>query len=141
MKIMGKCKIANKFIDNKPAKDQFEFENKGKFGIGKLTWTDSGKDKAGDKVFKTSTKKFICFGANIDFIEQNIDKDFEIEGNLVSESFKGQDGKNVKYDQIVLNAVGLFVKEVDKHSQEKGNAFQQDASGAFIDDNINDFPF
>jgi len=60
---------------------------------------------------------------------------------LVSESFKGQDGKNVKYDQIVLNAVGLFVKEVDKHSQEKGNAFQQDASGAFIDDNINDFPF
>jgi len=124
MKISGKCKIANKFIDDRPAKDQFEFENKGKFGMGKLTWTDSGKDKAGNKTFKTSTKKFICFGANIDFIEQNIDKEFEIEGNLIGEVFKGQDGKNVKYDQIVLNNIGLFVREVDKHSVDKGNGYQ-----------------
>ena len=117
-------KIANKFIDNKPDKGQFEFENKGRFAAGKLTWTDSGKDKEGNKVFKTSTKKFICFEANIEFIEQNLGSEFEIEGNLVGESFKDKDGKNVRYDQIVLNKVELFAKDLSKHSVDKGNGYQ-----------------
>lgn len=136
MKIIGKCKIANKFVNDKIDKNQFEFENKGKLGVGKITWTDTAKDKNGQKIFKTSTKKFICFGANIDFIEQNIDKTFEIDGNLVSESFKGQDGKTVKYDQIIVNKVELFVEKPSKHQQDKANGYQSQAEEDFISDQI-----
>lgn len=132
MKIMGNCKIANKFVDNKPDKNQFDFENKGKLGVGKLTWTDASKDKEGKKVFKTSTKKFICFGANIDFFEQNIDKEFTIEGNLVSEQFKDKEGKTVKYDQVIVNHVGLFEKEVDNHSKAKANAYVEESEDEMI---------
>lgn len=137
MQITGKCKIANKFINDRIDKNQFEFENKGKLGVGKLSWTDTAKDKNGQKIFKTSTKKFICFGANIDFIEQNIDKALEIEGNLVSESFKGQDGKIVRYDQIIVNKVEWFVEKPSKHQQDKSNGYQpQPEEDGFIDDEI-----
>ena len=55
---------------------------------------------------------------------QNIDKELEIDGSLVSESFIDKDGKNVKYDQIIVWKVDLFAREIDKHSQDKGNGYQ-----------------
>jgi len=123
MQISGKCKIANKFIDNKLS-EQFDFENKGKLGVGRLTWSDVVKDKDGGKpTFVNSTKKFICFGGNIDFIEQNLGQFFEIVGNLKTEQFKGNDDKMVKYDQIVINEVRLAEKKVDSHNAAKADGY------------------
>jgi hypothetical protein len=111
MQVSGKCKIANKWVDRKLDKDQFDFDNKGSFSVGKLTWSDSVKDKSGNQSFVYSTKKFICFGANGDFIESNLSNYIDIVGNIKTESFTNKEGEVIKYDLIVINEVKLSEKK------------------------------
>jgi len=135
MQISGKCKVANKWVDRKIDKDQFDFENKGSFSVGKLTWSDTVKDKSGKQDFVYSTKKFICFGANSDFIANNLSSYLNIVGNIKTESFTDKEGKLVKYDLIVLNEVSLAEKKepINKHNQSKANGFVPDVN---MDDEI-----
>lgn len=124
MQIIGKCRIANQWVNGQINKDTFDFENKGKVGKGRLSWSDVVKGRDGAKdTFSSTTKKFICFGANIDFIEQNLGQWLEIVGSLKTEQFNDKEGKVVKYDQIVVNEVKLAEKKIDKHSVAKSNGF------------------
>jgi single-stranded DNA-binding protein len=124
MQIIGKCKIANQWKDGAVDKNSFDFENKGKVAKGRLTWSDviKGKDGAKD-TFVSTTKKFLCFGANIDFIEQNLGQQFEIVANLKTTQFTNNEGKVVKFDEIVINEIKLAEKSVSKHSQDKSNGY------------------
>lgn len=125
MQISGKCKIANQWSNGKVVQGAFDFENKGKVGKGRLTWSDVVKGRNGEKdTFISTTKKFICFGANIDFIEHNLGQQLEIVGNLKTEQFDGKEGK-VKYDQIVINEVKLAeAKTQSDHHKAKSNGYQ-----------------
>lgn len=125
MEISGKVKIANKWDNGQIDKNSFDFENKGKVARGKLTWSDVEKGRDGAKdTFTSSTKKFICFGANIDFIEQNLGQQFQIKGKLKGKEFTNGEGKKVKFDEIVLEEVALAEKIVSKHQQDKSNGYQ-----------------
>ena len=129
MQIIGKCKIANQWTNNQIDKNAFDFKNKGKVGSGKITWTDvvRGKDGAKD-TFISTTKKFICFGANIDFIEQNLGQQFEIVGNLKTTQFTNTEGKVVKFDEIIINDVKLADKLVSQHVKDKGNGYAPESN-------------
>lgn len=137
MQVIGKCKIANQWKDGAVDKNSFDFENKGKVAKGRLTWSDviKGKDGAKD-TFVSTTKKFLCFGANIDFIEQNLGQQFEIVGNLKTTQFTNAEGKVVKFDEIVINEVKLAEKSVSKHSQDKANGYAPEAN--HVEDQLDD---
>jgi len=146
MQISGKCKIANQWKDNQIDKNAFDFENKGKVGKGRLTWSDVIKGKNGEKdAFISTTKKFICFGANIDFIEQNIGQQFEIVGSLKTvklpfPQFKNEQGKAISYDEIVINEIKLAeAKAQSEHHQAKSNGYQPQQEDNMIDDS--EIPF
>jgi single-stranded DNA-binding protein len=129
MQISGKCKIANQWTDNQIDKNAFDFKNRGKVASGKITWTDVVKGRDGAKdTFISTTKKFICFGANIDFIEQNLGQQFEIVGNLKTTQFTNTEGKVVKFDEIVINEVKLADKSVSKHVADKGNGYAPESN-------------
>jgi len=135
MQVSGKCKIANQWKDGAVDKNAFDFENKGKVAKGRLTWSDVVKGRDGAKdTFVSTTKKFLCFGATIDFIEQSLGQQLEIVGNLKTTQFTNGDGKVVKFDEIVINEVKLAEKYVPKHSQDKGNGFQPQSD--IIDDEV-----
>lgn len=124
MQIIGKCKIANQWKDGVVDKNAFDFENKGKVAKGRLTWSDVVKGRDGAKdTFISTTKKFLCFGATIDFIEQNLGQQLEIVGNLKTTQFTNGEGKVVKFDEIVINEVKIAEKYVSKHSQDKSNGY------------------
>jgi hypothetical protein len=136
MKISGKCKLANKWTDGVVDKTAFDFENKGKIGKGRLTWTDVVKGRNGEKdTFIPTTKKFICFGDVISFIEKNMDQYFEIKGSWKTEKFTTDTGKAVSYDQVVVNEATLFVKKEGAFSPSPRIPVMQE----FVDDN--DVPF
>ena len=148
MKISGKCKIANKWEDGVLDKNAFDFENKGKVAKGRLTWFDTEKDREGVKKFVSTTKKFLCFGATIDFIEQNLGQSLEIEGSLKSNEFTNDTGKKVKYEEIIVNEVKLaeekqfdgrnFVKAAQSaHNAAKSNGFQPQAE----EEDLDEIPF
>lgn len=127
MQVIGKCKIANQWKDGAVDKNAFDFENKGKIAKGRLTWSDVVKGRDGAKdTFVSTTKKFLCFGGTIDFIEQNLGQQFEIVGNLKTTQFTNGEGKVVKFDEIVINEIKLAEKNISKHSQDKGNAYASD---------------
>jgi single-stranded DNA-binding protein len=141
MQIIGKCKIANQWKDGAVDKNSFDFENKGKVAKGRLTWSDviKGKDGAKD-TFISTTKKFLCFGANIDFIEQNLGQQFEIVGNLKTTQFTNNEGKVVKFDEIMINEVKLAEKYVSKHVEDKSNGYAPQAN--HIEEELDDsLPF
>jgi len=131
MNISGKCKIANKWVDGGIDKNSFDFENKGKVGKGRLTWADGVKGRNGEKdSFIYTTKKFICFGANIDFIENNLGQQFVITGYLKTvklpfPQFKNEEGKPISYDEITINGVSLAEGEKQsEHNKSKSNGYQ-----------------
>lgn len=111
MKIEGKIRINNKFDGVKPIKDQFEFENCGKYGKGRLTYSSVKKDKEGKYIHTNANKKFICFEDVILQIEKNLHEILEIKGELKAESFKNEKGEITKYDLIVINEVNPLTKK------------------------------
>tara|TARA_R110000868_G_scaffold17344_1_gene76362 strand:- start:34038 stop:34466 length:429 start_codon:yes stop_codon:yes gene_type:complete len=142
MQLSGKCRISNKWLNGAVDKDSFDFENKGKIGVGRLNWSDVVKGKNGaDNSFSSTTKKFICFGANIDFIEQNLGQWLEIVGNLKGEQFTNDKGEVVKYDQIVVNEVKLSEKKIDSHSSSKSNGFAPESNRDEDDLDSDEIPF
>lgn len=129
MQISGKCKIANQWQNGQIDKNSFDFENKGKLGKGRLTWTDSVKDKNGEKAFVSTTKKFVCFGDSVQFIEKNLGNQFEIVGNLKTvklpfPQFKNEQGKAISYDEIAINEVKLAQPAISQHSKQKSDGLQ-----------------
>lgn len=131
MQISGKCKIANQWKNGEVDKNSFDYVAGEKVGRGRLTWSDIIKGKSGEKdSFISTTKKFICFGANIDFIEQNLGKQFEIVGNLKTvklpfPQFKSDQGKAISYDEISINEVKLAeAKPQSDHYKAKANGYQ-----------------
>lgn len=134
MNIEGKIKIANKWIDGQVDKNQFDFENKGKVGKGKLTWFDVDKTNDED-IFIATTKKFVCFGDNIGFIEANLGQQLQIKGRLRGKEFTNQEGKKVKFDEVVINEVMIAEKNISKHNQDKANGYQPQ------DENDMEIPF
>lgn len=142
MQISGKCKIANQWTDGKIDKNAFDFKNRGKVGSGKITWTDVVKGRDGAKdTFISTTKKFICFGANIDFIEQNLGQQFEIVGNLKTTQFTNTEGKVVKFDEIIINDVKLADKSVSQHVKDKGNGYAPESNHVEEEDDDGFPPF
>lgn len=126
MQIAGKCKIANKWVGGKVEKDSFDFEIKGAVGKGRLTWSDVIKGKNGEKdTFINTTKKFVCFGDNINFINQNLDKYLEIVGKFKANQFTDNKGETIKYDEIVISEVYLSaVKGQSQYDKAKTNGYQ-----------------
>lgn len=121
-----KYRIANKFIDGKLNKDQFDFENKGKYGKGRLSWSVPIK-KDGQTTFENSSIGFICFGENIEIIENNLGAKFDITGNISQKKNPNATGDQPKmYWQIIVNEARVIEEEkpkVDKHSTSKANGY------------------
>tara|TARA_R110000868_G_scaffold88938_3_gene247813 strand:+ start:3131 stop:3559 length:429 start_codon:yes stop_codon:yes gene_type:complete len=125
MQINGKCKIANKWINNEIDKNQFDFENKGMMAIGTLQWSDVKKGKNGAKdEFTTTTKRFITFDSGtIDLIQSSLGQNIMIEGKLQGSSYTDKEGKKKKNEQVIIDKVSLAEGSISKHSADKGNDF------------------
>lgn len=132
MKIFGKCKIANKFINGKVDSSQFQFEDKGKFAIGTLTWSDKIKDKDGKESWSNCYKSFIVFEKHKHLFANNLGKSFEIDGYLVANNYVDKLGKKVSSEQVKINNVNVY-EVINQHSVDKGNGFVSDDS---MDDEI-----
>ena len=122
-----KYRIANKFINGKVDKDQFDFENKGNYGKGRLSWSVAVK---GDQMtFENSSIGFVCFGDNIKLIEDNLGAKFSIDGSISQKKNPKATGDQPKtYWQIVAFGVQVIEEgeKISKHSQDKANAFVSD---------------
>jgi len=138
-----KYRVGNKFINGKVDQNQFDFENKGNYGKGRLTWSTAIK-KNGQTTFESSSIGFVCFGENISIIENNLGSKFNIEGTIAQKRNPNATGDQPKtYWQIVVFGVNILeddqfekaAKAVDKHNKAKANAFV--AEEEFVDD---DFP-
>ena len=135
-----KYRIANKWDDQnkKPILDQFDFEDKGSVGIGKMNWSTQKKNKQGEVSFVSSSLKFICFGESKDIIASNLGAKFNIEASLCNESFTNQEGKKIQFWQLTVFKASIAenagiektAKTVDKHNQEKGNGYQAESTPA-----------
>jgi single-stranded DNA-binding protein len=125
MQIYGKCKIANKWVNNEIDKNQFDFENKGMMAIGTLQWSDVKKGKNGAKdEFTTTTKRFITFDSgNIDLIQSSLGQNIMIEGKLQGSSYTDKEGKKKKNEQVIIDKVSLAEGSISKHSVDKGNGY------------------
>ena len=126
MQINGKCKIANKWINNEIDKNQFDFENKGMMAIGTLQWSDVKKGKNGAKdEFTTTTKRFITFDSGtIDLIQSSLGQNIMIEeGSDEDDAEDAKEGKKKKNEQVIIDKVSLAEGSISKHSADKGNDF------------------
>ena len=139
-----KYRIANKFIGGKLDKEQFEFENKGNFGKGRLTWSVPIK-KDGQTTFENSSIGFVCFGDNVGLIESNLGAKFSIGGTMSQKKNPNATGEQPKtYWQIVAYEVSIVeddsfekaAKMVDKHNAAKQNGFvkQPEEDDGFSDE-------
>jgi hypothetical protein len=114
-----KYRISNKFINGKVDKDQFEFENKGKFGKGRLTWSVPIK-KDGQTTFENSSIGFVCFGDNVGLIESNLGAKFSIGGTISQKKNPNATGDQPKtYWQIVAYEVSIAEESLNQHSVDK----------------------
>lgn len=122
-----KYRIANKFINGKVDKDQFDFENKGNYGKGRLSWSVAVKGE--QMTFENSSIGFVCFGDNIKLIEDNVGAKFSIDGSISQKKNPKATGDQPKtYWQIVVYGVQVIEEgeKISKHSKDKANAFVSD---------------
>lgn len=133
-----KYRIANKFTNGKLNKDEFDFENKGNYGKGRLTWSVPIK-KDGQTTFENSSIGFVCFGGNVELISNNLGSKFDITGNISQKKNPNATGDQPKtYWQIVVNEVRVLeddsferaAKMVDKHNSAKANGYQVETTPA-----------
>ena len=96
MKISGKCLIAKKYKS-----DELDFQSNQKVGWGRLTWVNNVKD-----VKTYTTKKFAIFD-NIEVIENNLGKVFDIQGILRTEEYEVE-GEKKKAEKIIINQVTVY---------------------------------
>ena len=142
MQINGKCKIANKWVNNEIDKNQFDFENKGMMAIGTLQWSDVKKGKNGAKdEFTTTTKRFITFDSGtIDLIQSSLGQNIMIEGKLQGSSYTDKEGKKKKNEQVIIDKVSLAEGSISKHSADKGNGFVTESN--YVEEELDDsIPF
>lgn len=134
-----KYRIANVWSneDNKFIQDQFDFEDKGKVGVGKFSWSTQKKNKQGEVSFTSSSLKFVCFGETKDLIANNLGAKFNIEASLCNESFTNQKGEKIQFWQLTVFKASIVedIYDVDKHNTAKANAYVQEPEDDF-DDNI-----
>lgn len=130
-----KYRIANKYDSKTKSylKDEFDFEDKGNYGTGKLSWSTSKKDKHGKQIFTSSTVKFICFGETKSFIAANLRGKFKIDASLSNESFTNQKGEKISFWQLTVFSAELA--EITQHDAAKANAYQPEAEEE-LDDTI-----
>ena len=128
-----KYRIANKFINGKVDKDQFDFKNWGTCGKGRLSWSTKKKGEQ----FENSSIGFVCFGDNIKLIEDNLGAKFSIDGSISLKKNEKATGNQPKtYWQIVAYGVKVIEegeKILSKHSKDKANAF--------VSDDLDEIPF
>ena len=136
-----KYRIANKWNDETKQfdKNQFEFENKGKFATGKLNWSIKKTDKEGATSFLNASMKFICFKETMVLMESNLGAKFTINASLEPVSFDGKDGKKVNYFQFIIYQADIVEQVIDAHNEAKGNAYQPEKKEEEILDD--DIPF
>lgn len=119
-------KEENQFIQN-----QFDFEDKGNVGVGKMNWSTQKKNKQGEVSFVNSSLKFICFGDSKNLIANNLGAKFNIEASLCNESFTNQEGKKIQFWQLTVFEASLAEddspkkapEKIDKHNTSKANGY------------------
>lgn len=133
-----KYRIANVWDDQakKFNQDQFDFEDRGKYAIGKFNWSTQKKNKQGKVSFTPSSLRFICFGEVKDLIANNLGAKFHIDASLCNESFTGKDGKKISFWQLTVFKAEIAEQGIDSHNQAKQNGYQPEDD--FISD---DCPF
>lgn len=141
-----KYRIANVWSkeDNKFNQDQFDFEDKGNVGVGKMNWSTQKKNKQGEVSFTSSSLKFVCFGETKDLIANNLGAKFNIEASLCNESFTNQENKKIQFWQLTVFKASLVeddsfekaAKMVDKHNAAKANSYvkEPEEDDGFSDD-------
>lgn len=122
-----KFRIAKIWDDstNKPS-DQFDFKKKvskdGKeYAQGRLYW----RERQEDGTFKGRSRKFVCFGDDVQLIENNLDKSFNIDGELKIKSFVSK-GENIEYKEIKVKKATVIEEakeEPTEHQKEKANGY------------------
>jgi hypothetical protein len=131
-----KYRIANKFTNGKLNKDEFDFENKGKYGKGRLSWSVPIK-KDGQTTFDNSSIGFVCFGENIEIFANNLNAKFDITGNISQKKNQNATGDQPKnYWQIVVSEVKIIeeAKPVDSHNTAKANSYVKETED--LDDDL-----
>lgn len=128
-----KYRIANLWDEQskKFIKDQFDFKDKGKFGVGKFSWSTQEKNKQGEVSFISSSLKFVCFGEAKDLIANNLGAKFNIEASLCNKSFTNQEGTKIQFWQLTVSKAFLVeddsfekaAKLADKHNADKQNGY------------------
>jgi single-stranded DNA-binding protein len=141
-----KYRIANVWSkeDNKFIQDQFDFEDKGNVGVGKMNWSTRKKNKQGEVSFVSSSLKFICFGESKELIANNLGAKFNIEASLCNESFTNQEGKKIQFWQLTIFEASLAEdnsserdsKKVDKHNVAKANSYVKEPEDLDLSDEI-----
>jgi hypothetical protein len=141
-----KYRIANKWDEQskKFNQDQFDFEDKGKYGVGKFNWSTQEKNKQGEVSFISSSLKFVCFGETKDLIANNLGAKFNIEASLCNKSFTNQEGTKIQFWQLTIFKAFLVeddsfekaAKLVDKHNAAKANAYSPKEQEEDLDDTI-----
>jgi len=131
-----KYRIANKWNEETSEfdKDQFQFENKGNFAIGKLNWSIKKTDKEGATFFLNASMKFICFKETMALMESNLSAKFTINASLEPVSFDGKDGKKVNYLQFIIYQADIVEQVIDAHNEAKGNGYQPEKKEEDLDD-------
>lgn len=123
-------RISNKWDDKtKSFSQEYEFEDKGNYATGRITWSVPKKDKQGKVTFVNSALKFICFGDAKNFIASNLGSKFNIEANLCNESFTNQKGEKISFWQLTIFEANLA--EIKAKKEVKEPETQED-----LDDNI-----
>ena len=128
-----KYRISNKWNNEtkKFDQDQFDFEDKGKVGVGKLNWSTKKTDKQGEVSFTPSSLKFVCFGETKELIANNLSAKFHIEASLCNESFTNQEGKKISFWQLTV-----FKAEIAEQGEYKEPTKKDEPAEDLEDDDI-----
>ena len=123
-----KYRISNKWNDQtkKFDQDQFDFEDKGNFAVGRMSWSIKEKDKQGEVAFVNSSIKFICFGASKDLIGSNLSAKFNIDANLCNKSFTNDEGKKIAFWQLTIFQVEIAEQGEYKEPAKASEAVEED---------------
>ena len=135
-----KYRIANKWNNEtkKFDQNQFDFEDKGSFAFGKMSWSVKKTDKKDQSVsFDNSSIKFICFGEAKELIANNLSSKFTVEASLLNKPYKGQDDKWKDSWQLTIFKAEIAEQGEVKPAEKSINLNDVDENGDFdLNDDI-----
>ena len=128
MKISGKVKINNKWIDNRIDESKYEFEDRGNVAFGSLSWRDVKKGKNGQKdEFTSTTKRFVSFNTDtIRIIKDSLGNFINIEGKLLGSQYTNKEGVREKSEQIVVDKAEPLEGSHKSHPKESNSSIEND---------------